>query len=203
MYQKMGEVEKEKADKSTMQNKDNRKATSENSKKAEDSKPTEVLDITTMQEYIQLQDELKLAKEAVKESMEMVKSFKQDVDRIKERSERMTEELTEKITISLAGKIIPILDNFEKSLEHISNEDDKKGVEMIFNGLKNSLKDMNVYSLELNSGVFDPEKMEAISAVKADNDDIVGTIHSVVRTGYYYEPTDKVIRFTQVVVYNK
>ena len=199
----MGEVEKEKADKSTMQNKDNRKATSENSKKAEDSKPTEVLDITTMQEYIQLQDELKLAKEAVKESMEMVKSFKQDVDRIKERSERMTEELTEKITISLAGKIIPILDNFEKSLEHISNEDDKKGVEMIFNGLKNSLKDMNVYSLELNSGVFDPEKMEAISAVKADNDDIVGTIHSVVRTGYYYEPTDKVIRFTQVVVYNK
>ena len=199
----MGEVEKEKADKSTMQNKDNRKATSENSKKAEEGKPTEVLDITTMKEYIQLQAELKLAKEAVKESMEMVKSFKQDVDRIKERSERMTEELTEKITISLAGKIIPILDNFEKSLEHISNENDKKGVEMIFNGLKNSLKDMNVYSLELNSGVFDPEKMEAISAVKADNDDIVGTIHSVVRTGYYYEPTDKVIRYTQVVVYNK
>ena len=203
MYQKMGEVEKEKADKSTMQNKDNRKATSENSKKAEEGKPTEVLDITTMKEYIQLQDELKLAKEAVKESMEMVKSFKQDVDRIKERSERMTEELTEKITISLAGKIIPILDNFEKSLEHISNENDKKGVGMIFNGLKNSLKDMNVYSLELNSGVFDPEKMEAISAVKADNDDLVGTIHSVVRTGYYYEPTDKVIRYTQVVVYNK
>ena len=203
MYRKMGEVEKETADKNLKQNKENQKATSENAKKADESKPTEVLDITTMAEYIKLQDELKLAKEAVKESMEMVKSFKQDVDRIKERSERMTEELTEKITIGLAGKVIPILDNFEKSLEHISNDNDKKGVEMIFNGLKNALKDMKVYSLELNSGVFDPEKMEAISAVKAENDDQVGTIHSVVRTGYYYEPTDKVIRYTQVVVYNK
>lgn len=203
MYRKMGEVEKETADKNMKQNKENQKATSENAKKADESKPTEVLDITTMAEYIKLQDELKLAKEAVKESMEMVKSFKQDVDRIKERSERMTEELTEKITIGLAGKVIPILDNFEKSLEHISNENDKKGVEMIFNGLKNALKDMKVYSLELNSGVFDPEKMEAVSAVNAENDDQVGTIHSVVRTGYYYEPTDKVIRYTQVVVYNK
>lgn len=169
----------------------------------QDDKPTEVLDITTMSEYIKLQEELKLAKDAVKESMEMVKSFKQDVDRIKERSERMTEELTEKITINLASKIIPVLDNFEKSLEHISNEGDKKGVEMIFKGLKNVLQEMKVYTLELNSGVFDPEKMEAVTVVPTEDDEKVGMVHSVIRTGYYYEPTDKVIRFTQVVVYNK
>lgn len=168
-----------------------------------ESGPTEVLDITTMAEYVKLQEELKLAKDAVKESMEMVKSFKQDVDRIKERSERMTEELTEKITISLASKIIPVLDNFEKSLEHISNEGDKKGVEMIFKGLKNVLQEMNVYALELNSGVFDPEKMEAVTVVPTEDEEKVGMVHSVIRTGYYYEPTDKVIRFTQVVVYNK
>ncbi len=179
----------------------------DNKQKVKDSEtesvPTEVLDITTMAEYIQLQEELKLAKDAVKESMEMVKSFKQDVDRIKERSERMTEELTEKITISLASKIIPVLDNFEKSLEHISNENDKKGVEMIFKGLKNVLQEMNVYAQELNSGVFDPEKMEAVTVVPTEDEEKVGMVHSVIRTGYYYEPTDKVIRFTQVVVYNK
>ena len=172
-------------------------------KKKPKDQTTEVLDITTMAEYIQLQEELKLSKDAVKESMEMVKSFKQDVDRIKERSESMTTELTEKITISLASKIIPILDNFEKAIEHISNENDKKGVDMIFKSLKNALSEMKVNTLELNSGVFDPEKMEAICTVNTEDESLVGTVQSVVRTGYYYEPTDKVIRFTQVVVYNK
>ncbi len=167
------------------------------------SETTEVLDITTMAEYIKLQEELKLAKEAVKESMEMVKNFKQDVDRIKERSETMTEQLTEKITISLASTIIPVLDNFEKSLEHITNDIDRKGVEMIFNSLKDSLKQMRVVSIDLNSGVFDANKMEAIVSIPTDADDLVGTVHSVIKTGYYYEPTDKVIRYTQVAVYNK
>lgn len=169
----------------------------------QENETTDVLDITTMAEYIALQKELEVAKQSATQSLEMVRNFKQDVDRIKERNQNMKEELTEKITISLAEKLLPILDNFEKSLEHISGEADKKGVEMIFNSLKASLEAMNIKSIVLEDNIFNPDKMEAIVSVPTEDENLVGTITSIVKTGYYYVPTEKVIRYTQVVVYGK
>lgn len=165
------------------------------------SEETEVLDITTMAEYNRMKEELFLAKEAAKESMEMVKNFKLDVDRIKERAETLNLQLTEKLTIELAKKLFPILDNFEKSLQHIKDEQDKKGVEMIYKSIKKVLQDMGVFEAEVAYAVFDPEKMEAIATVHTDNEDKQGMVCEVIRTGYYYEPTDKVIRYTQVAVF--
>jgi molecular chaperone GrpE len=150
-----------------------------------------------------LQEELKLTKEAVNESMEMVKSFKQDVDRIKERSQNLKEELTEKITIETVSKLLPVLDNFEKSFEHIVDETDKKGFKMIYNSLVQVVEKMNVEKVEVVANVFDPTKMEAITTEPTDNEDLVGTIASVYQDGYIYKPTDKVIRCTIVSVYNK
>lgn len=173
--------------------------TSKNPEQA--SEETEVLDITTMAEFNRMKEELFLAKEAAKESMEMVKNFKLDVDRIKERAEGMSDQLTEKITIDLTKRLLPVLDNFEKSLMHISNENDKKGVEMIYKSIKKVLEDMHVFESEVNYAVFDPEKMEAIATVPTENKDKDGMVCEVIKAGYYYEPTDKVIRYTQVAVY--
>ena len=167
----------------------------------EQSCESEVLDITTMAEFNRMKEELFLAKEAAKESMEMVKNFKLDVDRIKERAESLETQITERLTIELAKKLFPILDNFEKSLEHISNEKDKKGVEMIYKSIKRALKDMGVHEAEVAYAVFDPEKMEAIATIHTDNEDKQGMVCEVVKTGYFYEPSDRVIRYTQVVVY--
>ncbi len=165
------------------------------------SEETEVLDITTMAEFNRMKEELFLAKEAAKESMEMVKNFKMDVDRIKERAESLNVQLTEKLTIELAKKLFPILDNFEKSLKHISSDADRQGVEMIYKSIKKALEDMGVYEAEVAYAVFDPEKMEAIATVHTDNEDKQGMVCEVIRTGYFYEPSDKVIRYTQVAVY--
>ncbi|MBP3630447.1 MAG: nucleotide exchange factor GrpE [Clostridia bacterium] len=178
-----------------------KKSKSTESKNENLSEETDVLDITTMAEYNRMKEELFLAKEAAKESMEMVKNFKMDVDRIKERAETLNVQLTEKITIELAKKLFPILDNFEKSLQHISNEKDRQGVEMIYNSIKKALRDMGVYEAEVAYAVFDPEKMEAIATVHTDNEDKQGMVCEVIRTGYFYEPSDKVIRYTQVAVF--
>ena len=152
--------------------------------------------------HAKLKEELVLAKEAAKESMEMVKNFKLDVDRIKERSEALNAGLTEKITMNVVAKIIPTIDNFENAISHMADgSSEKKGCEMIYKTLIKQLEELEIKRIECTAGVFDPNKMEAISIVSTDNPELVGTVAHVIQTGYYYHPTDNVIRYTQVAVY--
>ena len=148
-----------------------------------------------------MKDELFLAKEAAKESMEMVKNFKMDVDRIRERSEELNSKLDEKITMELAAKLIPTIDNFEKAFELVGSTSESKGFKMIYLSLIKALEDMKVKRIEVVAGIFDPNKMEAIMGEPTDNPELAGTISKVFSTGYYYAPTDKVIRYTQVAVF--
>lgn len=152
-------------------------------------------------DYTRMKEELFLAKAAAKESMEMVKNFKMDVDRIKERSEELNAQLTEKITMEVVSKIIPTIDNFEVALNTTSDENIKKGFKMIYDGLIKSLEGLKVKRIEVVAGVFDPNKMEAVYATPTDDPELVGTVSGVVSTGYYYVPTDNVIRYTQVSVF--
>jgi len=154
-----------------------------------------------LKDYTRMKEELFLAKAAAKESMEMVKNFKMDVDRIKERSEELNASLGEKITMEVVSKIIPTIDNFEVALKSTTDENVKKGFNMIFEGLIKALQDLKVKRIEVVAGVFDPNKMEAIYATPTDNPELVGTVSGVISTGYYYVPTDNVIRYTQVSVF--
>ena len=156
---------------------------------------------TLKAENARMKEELYLAKAAAKESMEMVKNFKMDVDRIKERSEELNARLDEKITMELAAKIIPTIDNFEKAFMANIEENTLKGFKMIYNELIKALENMKVKRIEVVAGIFDPNKMEAIMGEPTDNPELAGTISRIFSTGYYYVPTDNVIRYTQVAVY--
>lgn len=155
-----------------------------------------------VKEYNRLKEELMLAKEAAKESMEMVKNFKLDVDRIRERSETLNSQLNEKITMSVVGKLLPTIDNLENAVAHMTEgSSERKGCEMIIKQLIKQLDELEIKRIECTAGVFDPGKMEAISIVQTDNPELVGTVAQVISYGYYYYPTDNVIRYTQVAVY--
>lgn len=157
---------------------------------------------TLKAEYNRLKEELHLAKEAAKESMEMVKNFKLDVDRIRERSEELNAQLNEKITMNVVGKLLPTIDNLENAIRHMQEgSSEKKGCEMIVKQLIKQLDELEIKRIECTAGVFDPGKMEAISIVQTDNPELVGTVAQVISIGYYYYPTDNVIRYTQVAVY--
>ena len=142
-----------------------------------------------------------LAKLATKESMEMVKNFKLDIDRIRERSEKANAEAEEKVTIEVAKKLLPIIDDFEKSLVHLKAGSDFKGINMLYTALLGVLDSLSIKEIEAQTGVFNPEKMDAIMAEETSKPELAGTIAHVFRKGYYYVPTDKVIRYTQVSVY--
>ena len=142
-----------------------------------------------------------LAKLATKESMEMVKNFKLDIDRIRERSEKANAEAEEKVTIEVAKKLLPIIDNFEQSLEHLKAGSDFKGINMLYTALLGVLDSLSIKEIEASTGVFNPEKMDAIMTEETSNQELSGTIAHVFRRGYYYVPSDKVVRYTQVSVF--
>jgi len=170
--------------------------------KKEDTKTLKAEYEKLLKENQKLKEELGLAKDALKESMEMVTNFKMDVDRIKERSEKLNSQLHEKITMEVVAKLLPSIDNLEIAVSKMKEgSSERKGCEMIIKSLIKELEEIDIKRIECTAGVFDPNKMEAISIVSTDNAELVGTVAHVISTGYYYYPTDNVIRYTQVAVY--
>lgn len=171
------------------------------SKKDEIAELREELE-TLQKDNARIKEELGLAKDALKESMEMVTNFKADVDRIRERSEKLNNQLHEKITMEVVAKLLPTIDNLEIAVSKMKEgTSERKGCEMIIKSLIKQLEEIDVKRIECTAGVFDPNKMEAISIVSTDNAELVGTVAHVISMGYYYRPTDNVIRYTQVAVY--
>lgn len=102
--------------------------------------------------------------------------------------------------ISMLG----ILDDFERALKEIAksgNEDELKGVELIYQKFKNKLVEKGLKSIEVSSGDdFNTDFHEAITQIPAPNEELKGKIVDVIETGYLLN--DKVIRFAKVVTGN-
>ncbi len=74
-----------------------------------------------------------------------------------------------------------------------------KGVELIYNKFKETLKSKGLQDIELSQGEqFDAESQEAITQIPVTNDDLKGKIIDVVEKGYRLG--DKIIRFPKVVI---
>ncbi len=100
--------------------------------------------------------------------------------------------------------MLDVLDDFERALKEISkngNEADLKGVELIYQKLKNKLADKGLKPIEVNPGdSFDVDFQEAVTQIPAPSPELKGKIVDVIETGYQLH--DRVIRFAKVVTGN-
>lgn len=98
--------------------------------------------------------------------------------------------------------LLPILDDFERALKEIEkSEDDNhfKGVELINNKFRETLKTKGLQLLEVNPGdTFDADSHEAITQIPAPEESLKGKIVDVVEKGYTLG--DKIIRYPKVVI---
>jgi molecular chaperone GrpE len=98
-------------------------------------------------------------------------------------------------------KLLPIVDDFERSLQHIDNSSDiesiKKGLKLIYDKLMKTLDDQGVKKIEAVGQPFDVEFHEALMQRKADNV-APHTVLDEIEKGYMYK--DRVIRHAKVVV---
>lgn len=100
--------------------------------------------------------------------------------------------------------MLAVLDDFERALKEIAksgNENDLKGVELIYQKFRNKLTEKGLKAIEVKAGDdFNVDFHEAITQIPAPNDELKGKIVDVIETGYQLH--DKVIRFAKVVTGN-
>lgn len=102
---------------------------------------------------------------------------------------------------SLAEKLLPVLDNFERGLNIKSGVEETQslldGMEIVYRQLKDALDGENIREIVAEGQPFDPHFHQAIMEVE-DEDYKTGTVIEVVQKGYALN--DRVIRPAMVKV---
>ena len=103
--------------------------------------------------------------------------------------------------MGLARRIVVSVENLERALDHIDDEDDTpipSALRMVHKELLASLKTEGVEPIEALGLPFDPAKMEAITTVPSTDEYGAGTVVSVIESGWVLR--DRVLKVARVVV---
>ncbi len=102
---------------------------------------------------------------------------------------------------SFIVKLLPVVDDFERSLEHIEDAQDinaiKQGVKLIYEKLMKVFDEQGVKKIDAVGKPFDVEYHEALMQKKDDSVE-PHTVLDEIEKGYMYK--DKVIRHSKVIV---
>lgn len=102
---------------------------------------------------------------------------------------------------SFIQKLLPVVDDFERSLEHVNDAQDieaiKNGLKLIYEKFMKILNEQGVKRIEAVGKLFDVDFHEALLQ-RADDSVEPHTVLEEVEKGYTYK--DKVIRHAKVIV---
>ncbi|TPN84677.1 nucleotide exchange factor GrpE [Aquimarina algicola] len=181
---------------------------SKKSKNAEDVKDQveEVLETTIESEDQEKAEdkevdiETQLKEELSKEKDKFLRLFA-EFENYKKRTSKERLELFKTASQDVMQSMLPVLDDFDRASKEIEKSEDKnltKGVELIHNKLKETLKNKGLAEVEVNVGdAFNADDHEAITQIPAPSEDLKGKIVDIIEKGY--KLGDKVIRFPKVV----
>ncbi len=156
---------------------------------------------TTENTVEEVSAEEKLQEELAKEKDKFLRLFA-EFENYKKRTSKERVELFKTASKDVVVAMLPVLDDFDRALTEIAKtdaEDLKKGVELISNKLRETLKAKGLGEVIVKAGdKFDAEDHEAVTQIPAPTDDMKGKIIDVLEKGYTLG--DKVIRYPKVVV---
>jgi molecular chaperone GrpE len=155
-----------------------------------------------------LNEELSLAKTKIEQLEKESAEYKDkllrkaaEFENYKRRTENDQLNLLKYAAESFIIKLLPIVDDFERSLQHIDNTRDfdslKQGIKLVYEKLIKVLDEQGVKKIESIGKPFDVHFHEAIMQKKADGVE-PHTVLDEVEKGYIYK--DRVIRHTKVIV---
>ncbi len=121
-----------------------------------------------------------------------------DTENIKKRLNNEFETSKKYRIQSFALEILPVIDNCERALEHeTSDEEYKKGVEMIYQQLISALANEGVSKVDALDKEFDPNYHQAIMSEKIEGKE-PGIVVQVFQNGYVLK--DRILRAAMVKV---
>lgn len=182
------------------------KKTKQNKKSAVDTKKTK--DIKTEVESESLDETNEIEEDLTETNEDLLLQEKEknlrlfaEFENFRKRTAKERIELFTSANKDIMTILLPILDNFERSIK-ANNYSDEDGPVLIYKQLKTELEKKGLKSMEDPLGkVLDTDFHEAISNIPAPTDNDEGKIINVVENGYLLG--SKVLRYAKVVVANK
>jgi molecular chaperone GrpE len=124
-----------------------------------------------------------------------------DFNNYKKRNQSLTSQAMKAGAGEVLEKILPVIDNLERALEHIDeNSEDAlaKGVSMVYKQLWDITAALGVKEIPSLGCEFDPNLHQAIQQVDAQEGQKPGTVAAVALKGYMLD--DRVLRHSMVIV---
>ena len=145
-------------------------------------------------------NELEEAQKRAEELNDRLLRTMAEYDNFRKRTQKEKESIYPDAISFAVQTMLPVIDNFEFALKsECTDENFKKGMEMIYAQMLESLKALNVTEIDPVNAPFDPEEHNAVMHVEDDTVE-ENTVVEVLRKGY--KLGDKVIRFAMVKVAN-
>ncbi len=169
----------------------------------------EASETATVEESEEIDDMTKIATLLVKTEAELKESQDRyartmaEFDNFRKRTYKEKTEMHERGAKEVLEKLLPIVDNFERAIDHISDAEKDlaitQGVEMIYKQLMGALAEIGIEEIEALNQEFDPNLHNAVS--HEDNEDYDDNmVQDVFQKGYMYK--DLVLRHSMVKVVN-
>jgi molecular chaperone GrpE len=148
-----------------------------------------------------LEEKINALEEELNKYKELALRKAAEFENYKRRTENDQLNLLKYAAESLIVKLLPTVDDLERSLEHMTEETDvqkiKEGVQLIYNKFVKNLYDQGVKKMESIGKPFSVEFHEALMQ-RADDSVPPHTVIDELETGYMYK--DRVIRHAKVIV---
>lgn len=172
-------------------------------KKAKKMKEVEIEDEKSNEEIIEISNEEKInqLETEVLEFKDKLLRKAAEFENYKRRTENDQMNLLTYAAESFIKKLLPVVDDFERSLQHIEDAQDtdaiKQGIKLIYDKLMKVFQEQGVIKIDSVGKHFDVDYHEALMQ-RADDSVESHTVLDELEKGYTYN--DKVIRHAKVIV---
>ena len=140
-------------------------------------------------------------KEKIEELEDKVKRQMAEFDNFRKRTEKEKAQMFEVGAKSVIEKILPVVDNFERGLMNVPEDEASKGfvdgMQMIYKQMMTELENIGVTPIEAVGTEFNPDFHNAVMQVESDELES-GYVAQELLKGYMYR--DTVVRFSMVSV---
>ena len=139
--------------------------------------------------------------ERIEELEDKVKRQLAEFDNFRKRTDKEKETMFEAGAKSVIEKLLPVVDNFERGIASLSEEElqsaQGSGMQMIYKQLMGELEKLDVKPIEAVGKEFDPELHNAVMQCESEEYES-GIVAQELQKGYTYR--DSVIRHSMVAV---
>ena len=151
-----------------------------------------------------LKNQIKSLNDELKDEKDKFLRLFAEFENFRKRTAKERLDLFKSASSELMTALIPVADDMDRAFNEFKkseNENLIKGFELIYNKLNDTLKANGLTVIIVNKGdIFDSEKHEAITQIKATDKKMVGKVVDVIETGYSLG--EKILRYPKVVVAN-